>query len=85
MAKETRIAPRRRTNKAGIIKTAEKELTVVLRDVSKTGARVKLVSPGSIPDRFKLVAALEKINADCVVVWRRGKDCGVRFEPRGHR
>jgi len=81
MTKIARTTARKRTNKAGIIKSAGKELTVLLRDLSDTGARMRLVSPGTIPDRFKLVAPLEKIDADCVVVWRRGSDCGVRFEP----
>lgn len=80
MTKVPRTAARRRTNKAGIIKSDGKEMTVLLRDVSKTGARMRLVSPGTVPDRFKLVAPLEKISVDCVVVWRRGNDCGVQFE-----
>lgn len=84
MTKAPRAAVRRRTNKAGIIKTAGKELTVLLRDISTTGARMRLVSPGEVPERFKLVAPLEKINVDCVVVWRRGSDCGVRFETGQH-
>jgi len=80
VTKIPRASIRRQTNKAGIIKIDGKELTVLLRDVSKTGARVRLVSPGTVPDRFTLVSALERISADCVVVWRRGSDCGVRFE-----
>jgi hypothetical protein len=80
MTKPARAAPRRATNKAGIIKTDGKELTVVLRDLSTVGARLKLVGPGNIPDRFKLVAPMEKIDVECVVMWRRGSDLGVRFE-----
>lgn len=77
---DARQTKRRPTNRAGIIKVDGKEMTVVLRDGSKTGACVRLVGPGVMPDKFRLVAPMEKIDADCVVVWRRGRDCGVRFE-----
>lgn len=80
MPKDIRVSARRPTNRAGIIKTGEKELMVLLRDASATGARLRLAKPYDVPDRFTLVAAMEKINAECVVIWRRGNDLGVRFE-----
>jgi len=73
-------ASRRPTNRAGTVIIDGKEHTVLLRDLSETGARLRLAGSGTLPDRFKLVAPLEKVNAECVVVWRRGVDCGVRFE-----
>lgn len=84
--KETRIARRRRTNNAGIIRTGEKEFPVLLRDASQTGARVRLVTPCELPDHITLVSSMEKINAECVVVWRRGNDIGLRFDtPLAHK
>lgn len=77
---ETRIAKRRRTNNAGHLKTGDKEYPVFLRDASKTGARVRLMTAGDVPDRVTLVSQMEKINAPCVVVWRRGNDLGLKFE-----
>lgn len=80
MAQKERIAKRRPTNKAGLIKADGKELPILLRDASATGARVRLVTPTDVPERFTLVAPMEKINATCTVVWRRGNDLGLRFE-----
>ena len=73
-------APRRPTNVAGLAKFDNKEVTVVLRDRSETGARLRPVSKTQLPESFRLVVPFEKIDTDCVVVWRRGNDCGVRFE-----
>jgi hypothetical protein len=81
MKQETRIAKRHRTNNFGVLKTDGKDLAVLLRDASATGARVRLVNAGDLPERLTLVAPMEKINAACVVVWRRGNDVGLRFEP----
>lgn len=78
--KEARIAKRRRTNNAGLLKTGDREYPILLRDASKTGVRVRLVVPCDIPDRVTLVAQLEKIDSPCLVVWRRGNDLGLKFE-----
>ena len=78
-AKEARIAKRRRTNNAGIIKVGNKEHPVLLRDASTTGARVRLVNTAELPERVLFVAAMEKINAPCLVVWRRGNNLGLKF------
>jgi hypothetical protein len=67
------------TNRAGIAKAADDEIMILLRDKSQTGARIRIVGSGHIPDSFRLVAPMEKIDANCVVVWRRGRDCGVKF------
>lgn len=80
MGQDGRIARRRRTNRAGVIRTDGKELPVLLRDASATGARVRLVTPHDVPDRLTLVAPMEKINAACSVVWRRGNNIGLKFE-----
>ena len=79
MTGESRATNRRPTNRAGIAISDGKEITVVLRDSSEDGACVRPVGSGVIPDRFRLVAPMEKIDTDCVVTWRRGRDCGVKF------
>ncbi len=79
MLKQPRTV-RRPTNKVGTVAIGNKELTVVLRDLSTTGARLRVVGSGTLPDEFTLVSPLEKINAKCTVVWRRGADCGVKFD-----
>ncbi|MCC7253873.1 PilZ domain-containing protein [Hyphomicrobium sp.] len=77
--KDSRRTKRRRTNNAGILRTGEKEFAVLLRDASQTGARVRLVIPCDVPEQVTLVSSMEKINAACTVVWRRGNDLGLRF------
>ncbi len=80
MAAEARNINRFPTNRAGIIKVGDKEHTVLLRNMSDDGACVRPVGTGNIPDRFRLTSPMEKIDTDCVVIWRRGRDCGVKFE-----
>lgn len=80
MTVESRTLNRQPTNRAGIIKAGDKELMVVLRNSSEDGACVRPVGTATIPDRFRLIAPMEKIDADCVVIWRRGRDCGVKYE-----
>jgi hypothetical protein len=81
MADNARANRRLPTNTAGLAKFDGKEVAVLLRDRSEGGARVRGVGSSKLPDRFRLVVPLEKIDTDCVVVWRRGSDCGVKFEP----
>jgi hypothetical protein len=77
---DARATKRRPTNRAGVIDVDGKQMTVVLRDSSTTGACVRLVGSGQIPDKFRLVSQMEKIDAQCVVIWRRGRDSGIKFE-----
>jgi hypothetical protein len=83
MTLTSRTASRKPTNKAGVIKIADREVTVVLRDLSNSGARLRPIgNAAEVPDRFQLVAPMEKLDTTCVVVWRRGHDIGVQFEAR---
>ncbi|WP_414653661.1 PilZ domain-containing protein [Hyphomicrobium sp.] len=85
MRNETRVAKRRRTNCAGIVRAGQKEFTVLLRDLSPTGARVRVVSVGELPERVQLVAPMVRIDSHCIVVWRRGNDYGLHFQaPQPH-
>jgi hypothetical protein len=80
MADDARTKRRRPTNTAGLAKFDGKEVALLLRDKSESGARIRPVGSSKVPDRFRLVVPMEKIDTDCVVVWRRGNDCGVKFE-----
>ncbi|HRN85048.1 MAG TPA: PilZ domain-containing protein [Hyphomicrobium sp.] len=80
MTLQNRHATRKPTNKAGVIHADGKDYTVVLRDASSAGARLRLLRSIELPERFTFSAPLEKINATCQVVWRRGNDIGVKFE-----
>lgn len=80
MGVEQQTASRQLNNRAGVAKVEDKEITVVLRNASDEGACVRPVGSAHIPDRFRLVVPMEKIDSECVVIWRRGRDCGIRFE-----
>lgn len=79
MTKDLRSSKRRRTNNAAILMIGERQVPVLLRDVSGTGARIRLMAPRELPDRVHLVARMDKVDRECIVVWRRGKDCGLHF------
>jgi hypothetical protein len=68
------------TNAAGFSRIDGKVIPVFLRNRSAEGARLRARSATALPDRFHLVVVAESIDRDCVVVWRRGSDCGVKFE-----
>ena len=51
----------------------------VLRNVSKNGARVRVVSQIGIPNAFKLVSKEEQIDVSARVIWRSEKEIGVEF------
>lgn len=80
-ADEARIAPRRRTLKAGKIAYNDRHVTIgcTVRDVSATGARLRVEGSVSAPDTFELLIDLDGLEANCQVVWRNGPDVGVRF------
>lgn len=81
MPDQTPRAKRRRTNNAGIMKIGEREIPVYLRDASETGVRVRVTTAVDIPDTVTLICRMEKIETTCRIIWRRGNDLGLRFEP----
>ena len=78
---EARIAPRRRMLKSGKIAYADRHVTIgcSVRDMSATGARLRIEGSVTEPDTFELLIALDGVEANCEVVWRREADIGVRF------
>ncbi|WP_281180583.1 PilZ domain-containing protein [Devosia elaeis] len=52
----------------------------VLRNLSDTGARLKVTSPLGVPDRFELVLLTDKRTLACRVVWRSAEEIGVVFD-----
>jgi hypothetical protein len=78
---EARVAARRRVLKAGIAASNERRLTVActVRDVSATGARLRVEGSVGIPDTFELIIEVDGLEADCQVVWRKGSEVGARF------
>ena len=78
---EARIAPRRRMLKSGTIAYSERHVTVecLVRDMSATGARLKVQGSISAPDTFELLIPLDGLEANCQVVWRSDPDLAVKF------
>jgi hypothetical protein len=80
-AGEARMAPRRRTLKSGKVAYSDRHVTIdcLLRDMSATGARLRVEGSVAAPDTFELLVPLDGLEAHCQVVWRSGADIGVRF------
>ena len=76
-----RVAPRRRMLKSGKIAYSDRHVTIgcTVRDMSATGARLRVEGSVTAPDTFELLIALDGLEANCQVVWRREADIGVRF------
>ena len=67
------------STKAGTIHAEGTEIHVVLRDVSPDGAKLRLMKAMKIPETFRLVAPIEKLDTQCILVSADGRDCTVKF------
>jgi hypothetical protein len=78
---DARVAMRRRVLKAGVVAYNDRHVSLpcTVRDVSATGARVRVEGSVSAPDTFELIIDIDGFEANCEVVWRKGSDVGVRF------
>ena len=78
---ERRASPRRKTRfKATIVYGAQRSAaSCVVRDLSETGARLKVDIPDEFPTQFHLiwVAAREVLHVEAV--WRSRDEMGVKF------
>ena len=78
---EPRHVPRRRMLKSGVIAYNNRFCTLpcMVRDVSATGARLRVDTSVSAPDTFELIIESDGLEASAEVVWRRANELGVRF------
>jgi two-component system response regulator len=78
---ENRSSPRKRLLKGGVIAFSARHATLpcVVRDISKTGARLQVEQAAVVPDTFELVVELDGLEVGCAVVWRHAKEIGVSF------
>jgi hypothetical protein len=78
---DARIAQRRRMLKSAKIAYSDRHVTIncMVRDISATGARLRVEGSVTAPDTFELLIPLDGMEANCEVVWRREADIGVRF------
>jgi hypothetical protein len=77
---EHRVAPRHRILKAGTISFGGGAIDCTVRNLSKTGAALEVVTPIFIPDRFTLIVQTEQLKRPCHIVWRKEKRMGVAFD-----
>ncbi|MHA6691788.1 PilZ domain-containing protein [Devosia sp. A449] len=80
MTDEHRISPRQRTLKGGriVVNDGFSTFQCTVRNMSETGARLKLPSIVGIPDSFQLVMDDGRKFA-CTVVWRTATEIGVTY------
>jgi hypothetical protein len=78
---DNRRTPRRRVLKSGLVAFNQRHATLscTVRDLSDTGALLRLSDVAHVPQRFELIVELDGLEADCEVMWRRGRDLGVKF------
>jgi hypothetical protein len=78
---DARQAPRRRILKTAIIAFNDRCSTIpcAVRDLSESGARLRVDGTTNVPATFELVIELDGLEASCQMVWRKANDIGVRF------
>jgi len=55
-------------------------MSCTVRDLSDTGARLRVAPGQAIPSRFDLIVESEGIDVPCTVAWRKGEEIGVSFD-----
>jgi len=78
---DARVAARRRVLKAGVVAYSDRHVTLpcTVRDLSATGARVRVEGSVTAPDTFELIIDIDGFEANCQVVWRKANELGVCF------
>jgi hypothetical protein len=78
---DRRLAPRRRVLKGGIVAFNDhySSLPCIVRDISETGARLRIEGSMNAPDRFDLIIEIDGLEASCEVVSRKASELAVRF------
>lgn len=77
---DKRISPRQRVLKTGLIVFhGSGVIECVVRNVSATGAAIKVVSPIGIPEEFTLVIEADGFKRACRVARRTADQIGVKF------
>ena len=76
-----RSSPRQRTLKGAKIafQGHGAAINCIVRNLSETGACLKVESPIGIPETFDLVFESDQSGRPCRVVWRKDTQIGVKF------
>src|SRR5688500_84668 len=78
---EHRKGRRQKQLKSGIIVLNDRcsTLACTIRDISETGARLKLGSVVNLPENFELIFVNERKIVPVQKCWHSHPECGVRF------
>jgi len=78
---ERRKAQRSRTFKGGkiVFNDGRSVIDCTIKNLSPTGAALRIESTIGIPDDFKLVISPDNMTKACRVVWRKEDQIGVAF------
>jgi len=78
---DRRLAQRRRVLKGGIVAFNDhySSLPCTVRDISDTGARLRIDGSINAPVRFDLIIEIDGLEVPCEVVSRKGSEIAVRF------
>jgi PilZ domain len=83
---ERRQAPRRRVLKGAIVAFNDRRSTLpcTVRDISDTGARLRIDGFINAPDTFDLIIEIDGLEVPCEVVSRKAGEVAVRFVSPPH-
>jgi hypothetical protein len=74
---------RSRTLKTGkILLEGGGVIDCVIRDLSESGARIRIATPTPLPQRFQLQTGAGGMIVSAELRWQRGVDAGLRFPTR---
>ena len=78
---EHRISRRQRVLKSGKIIYANGSIVIdcTIRNISETGAQLKVPTTVGIPDRFEFRETIGGKGRPVTIVWRKGDLIGIRF------
>jgi hypothetical protein len=77
---ETRRALRHRVLKTGTIEFAGGSIDCTVRNLSTTGAALRVSSAIGIPEEFALAIQDDGLKLLCHVVWRKEFQIGIAFD-----
>lgn len=72
---------RTRVLKAGMIAFGGSAISCTVRNLTKSGAMLDVVSPLGVPREFTLVISSDSIHRECRIVWIKEQRIGVSFKP----
>jgi hypothetical protein len=77
---QRRVAKRQRVLKTGkIVLDNLASLTCTIRDVSETGAKVRVENAETLPHKFRLVILPDNTIRDVQVAWKTKGELGITF------